>query len=268
MWIGVITLFPDMFKAVSEFGVTGRAIKRNLITLECWNPRDFTKDKYNTVDDRPYGGGAGMLMMVQPLKDAIYQAKQALQDRQFQTGEEITPPKVIYLSPQGRKLDQAGVETLAKNQNLILICGRYEGIDERLIATDVDEEWSIGDYVLTGGELPAMVLIDSIARFVPEVLGKAESAQADSFAQGLLDHPHYTRPELLDGLSVPEILLSGNHEQIRKWRLRESLKRTLQRRPELLESLALTEEQLQMLAEIKGESVVKPVKPRKKRKKL
>ena len=159
MWIGVISLFPEMFKAITEYGVTGRAIKQNLLQVRCWNPRDFTHDKHKTVDDRPYGGGPGMLMMVQPLKDAIDSAKEV-------AGEGA---KVIYLSPQGRKLDQQGVQTLASNQKLILICGRYEGVDERLIQSEVDEEWSIGDYVLTGGELPAMTLIDAVARFVPGV---------------------------------------------------------------------------------------------------
>ena len=159
MWIGVISLFPEMFKAITEFGVTGRAVKHNLLQVECWNPRDFTFDKYKTVDDRPYGGGPGMLMMVQPLRDAIHAAKAA-------AGEGA---KVIYLSPQGRKLDQGGVTELAQNQKLILVCGRYEGIDERLIQTEIDEEWSIGDYVLTGGELPAMTLIDAVARFIPGI---------------------------------------------------------------------------------------------------
>src|SRR5699024_2345717 len=182
MWIGVITLFPEMFKAITEFGVTSRAIKHELLQLHCWNPRDFTHDKHKTVDDRPYGGGPGMLMMVQPLRDAIQAAK-------AEAGDDA---KVIYLSPQGRKLNQAGVEQLAKNQKMILVCGRYEGIDERVIETEIDEEWSIGDYVLTGGELPAMTLIDAVARFVPGVLGKQASAEEDSFVDGLLDCPHYT----------------------------------------------------------------------------
>lgn len=241
MWIGVISLFPEMFKAITDFGVTARAVKQSLLQVECWNPREFTYDKHQTVDDRPYGGGPGMLMMVQPLKEAIQAAK-------AQAGE---GGKVIYLSPQGRKLDQQGVEQLAKNQKMILVCGRYEGIDERLIATEVDEEWSVGDYVLTGGELPAMILIDAVARFIPGVLGKQASAQEDSFVDGLLDCPHYTRPEVLDGLAVPPVLMSGNHEEIRKWRLKQSLLRTWLRRPELLEGLALTDEQTQLLNEIK-----------------
>ncbi|MBE2897554.1 tRNA (guanosine(37)-N1)-methyltransferase TrmD [Pasteurellaceae bacterium TAE3-ERU1] len=241
MWIGIITLFPEMFHAITDYGVTGRAVKHHLLEVQCWNPRDFTFDKHSTVDDRPYGGGPGMLMMVQPLRDAIHAAKQA-------AGEGV---KVIYLSPQGRKLDQRGVEQLSQNQKMILVCGRYEGIDERVIDAEIDEEWSIGDYVLTGGELPAMTLIDAVARFVPGVLGKQASREEDSFAQGLLDCPHYTRPEVLDGVAVPEVLLSGNHAEIRKWRLKQSLHRTLTRRPELLEGLALTDEQSVLLEQIK-----------------
>lgn len=239
MWIGVISLFPEMFRAITELGVTGRAVKSGLLQIECWNPRDFTHDKHRTVDDRPYGGGPGMLMMVQPLRDAIHAAKQAAGDG----------AKVIYLSPQGRKLTQAGVTELATNQKLILVAGRYEGIDERVIQTEVDEEWSIGDYVLSGGELPAMTLIDAVSRLVPGVLGDQASAEQDSFTDGLLDHPHYTRPELLDGLAVPEALTSGNHEVIRRWRLKQSLGRTWQRRPELINNLALTDEQESLLAE-------------------
>ncbi|OEG02282.1 tRNA (guanosine(37)-N1)-methyltransferase TrmD [Aeromonas caviae] len=239
MWIGVISLFPEMFRAITEHGVTGRAVKSGLLQIECWNPRDFTHDKHRTVDDRPYGGGPGMLMMVQPLRDAIHAAKQAAGDG----------AKVIYLSPQGRKLTQAGVTELAANQKLILVAGRYEGIDERVIQTEVDEEWSIGDYVLSGGELPAMTLIDAVSRLVPGVLGDQASAEQDSFTDGLLDHPHYTRPEVLDGLTVPEALTSGNHEVIRRWRLKQSLGRTWQRRPELINNLALTDEQESLLAE-------------------
>ncbi|WP_233141120.1 tRNA (guanosine(37)-N1)-methyltransferase TrmD [Aggregatibacter actinomycetemcomitans] len=243
MWIGVISLFPEMFKAITEYGVTGRAVKQDLLQVRCWNPRDFTHDKHKTVDDRPYGGGPGMLMVVQPLKDAIDAAKKV-------AGEGA---KVIYLSPQGRKLDQPGVEGLAQNQKLILLCGRYEGIDERLIETVVDEEWSVGDYVLTGGELPAMTLIDAVARFIPGVIGKQASAEEDSFAEGLLDCPHYTRPEVLDGLAVPPVLMSGHHEEIRKWRLKQSLLRTWLRRPELLEGLALTDEQRKLLKQAQAE---------------
>ncbi|RXJ71042.1 tRNA (guanosine(37)-N1)-methyltransferase TrmD [Veronia nyctiphanis] len=239
MWVGIISLFPEMFRAVTEFGVTGQAVKKGLLEVETWNPRDFTHDKHRTVDDRPYGGGPGMLMMVQPLRDAIHQAKKTAGGK----------AKVVYLSPQGRKLDQAGVEELAQNENLILICGRYEGVDERIIQTEVDEEWSIGDFVLSGGELPAMTLVDAVSRFVPGVLGDFASAEEDSFANGLLDCPHYTRPDELEGLEVPAVLKSGNHKDIRRWRLKQSLGRTWLRRPELLENLALTDEQELLLAE-------------------
>jgi tRNA (guanine37-N1)-methyltransferase len=238
MWIGVITLFPDMFKAITEQGVSGRAVKNGLIQVQCWNPRDFTHDKHRTVDDRPYGGGPGMLMMVQPLRDAITAAKAAAGGN----------AKVIYLSPQGRRLDQPGVEELSTNENFILICGRYEGIDERIITSLVDEEWSIGDYVLSGGELPAMTLIDAVSRLVPGVLGKMASAEQDSFSDGLLDCPHYTRPECLDGESVPSVLLSGNHENIKRWRSEQSLIRTFERRPDLINNLALTDQQEAILA--------------------
>ncbi|WP_102796064.1 tRNA (guanosine(37)-N1)-methyltransferase TrmD [Bowmanella denitrificans] len=239
----VVSLFPDMFDNFTQQGVFGRAVKSGLLQVECFNPRDFTHDKHRTVDDRPYGGGPGMLMMVQPLTDAIHAAKQA-------AGEN---PKVIYLSPQGNKLDQQGVRRLSETENLILVAGRYEGIDERVIEAEVDEEWSIGDYVLSGGELPAMVLMDAIARFVPGVLGHEQSAEQDSFNEGLLDCPHYTRPENLDGRLVPDILLSGNHEKIRQWRLKQSLGRTWQRRPELLNDLALTEEQKRLLRQFQDE---------------
>ncbi|MFJ5451187.1 tRNA (guanosine(37)-N1)-methyltransferase TrmD [Pectobacterium carotovorum] len=243
MWIGVISLFPEMFRAIADYGVTGRAVKNGLLNVQYWSPRDFTYDRHRTVDDRPYGGGPGMLMMVQPLRDAIHAAKAA-------AGEGV---KVIYLSPQGRKLDQQGVHQLATNQKMILVCGRYEGIDERVIKTEIDEEWSIGDYVLSGGELPAMTLIDSVARFIPGVLGHQASAEEDSFADGLLDCPHFTRPEILEGMDVPAVLLSGNHAEIRRWRLKQSLGRTWLRRPELLKSLALTDEQTRLLAEFQRE---------------
>ncbi|MDO6617509.1 MULTISPECIES: tRNA (guanosine(37)-N1)-methyltransferase TrmD [unclassified Shewanella] len=239
MRLGVVTLFPEMFRAVTDFGVTGRAVKNGLLELQTWNPRDFTHDRHNTVDDRPYGGGPGMLMMVQPLRDAIHAAKAAAGDG----------AKVIYLSPQGRKLDQQGVSELSKSTSLVLVCGRYEGVDERIIQSEIDEEWSIGDYVLSGGELPAMTLIDSVARLVPGVLGKQASAEQDSFSDGLLDCPHYTRPETLDGVGVPAVLLSGDHKKIRLWRLQQSLGRTFLRRPELFENLALTGEQKTLLAE-------------------
>lgn len=244
-WFGVISLFPEMFTAFSESGVTGRAVRSGIIDLACFSPRDFAHDKHSTVDDRPYGGGPGMLMMVQPLTDAIHAAKQA-------AGNDT---KVIYLSPQGRKLDQAAVKRLAQEDKLILVSGRYEGIDERVIQREIDEEVSIGDFVLSGGELPAMVLMDAVSRYIPGVLGHADSAEQDSFNHGLLDCPHYTRPEVLNGDAVPEVLLSGNHEKIRQWRLQQSLGRTWQRRPELLDSLALTEEQMTLLEAFKQEQM-------------
>ncbi|TDP01116.1 tRNA (guanosine(37)-N1)-methyltransferase TrmD [Marinomonas balearica] len=238
MKFGVISLFPEMFQSITQFGVTGRAIKSGLISVDFFNPRDFTHDKHRTVDDRPYGGGPGMLMKVQPLTDAIACAKQK------------TPnAKVIFLSPQGRTLTQEGVQQLANEAEIILVAGRYEGVDERLIQSQVDEEWSIGDFVLSGGELPAMVLMDSVFRMVPGVLGKQASADEDSFADGLLDCPHYTRPEVLDGEPVPPVLLSGNHEAIRRWRLKQKLARTWQRRPDLLQNLELDKEQQKLLEE-------------------
>ncbi|ARN75393.1 tRNA (guanosine(37)-N1)-methyltransferase TrmD [Oceanicoccus sagamiensis] len=239
MQIGVITLFPDMFAAITEHGISGRAVKQDLVTVQHWNPRDFTEDKHRTVDDRPYGGGPGMVMKVEPLRGAIQAAKEKL-------GSETT---VIYLSPQGRQLDQAGVEELASRENLILVAGRYEGIDERLVDTEIDEEWSIGDYVLSGGELAAMVLIDTVVRQIPGALGHDQSAQEDSFAEGLLDCPHYTRPEEFEGRPVPEVLMSGDHENIRRWRLQQALGRTWLRRRELIDNRELNAEEKALLAE-------------------
>ena len=239
MHIEVVTLFPEMFSAVSDNGVTGRAIQKGLVQLGTVNPRDFTRDRHNTVDDRPYGGGPGMVMMVEPLLAAIREAKKDLSDK----------AKVIYLSPQGRKLDQAGLQSLVEYEEIVLLCGRYEGIDERLIASEVDEEWSIGDYVISGGELAAMVLIDGVTRLVPGALGHEESAEQDSFMNGLLDTPHYTRPEALDGEAVPDVLLSGHHKNIEAWRLKQALGRTWLRRPDLLEKLTLNQAQEKLLAE-------------------
>ncbi|BDX03891.1 tRNA (guanine-N(1)-)-methyltransferase [Marinomonas pontica] len=227
-----------MFQAITQYGVTGRAIKSGLVEVDFFNPRDFTHDKHKTVDDRPYGGGPGMLMKVQPLKDAIARAKLL-----------VPNAKVIYLSPQGRTLTQEGVQQLAKQAEFILVAGRYEGVDERLIQSEIDEEWSIGDFVLSGGELPAMVLMDAVFRMVPGVLGKQASADEDSFSDGLLDCPHYTRPEVLNGEPVPSVLLSGNHEEIRRWRLKQKLGRTFQRRPDLLQNLELDKEQQLLLEE-------------------
>ena len=247
--IAVVTLFPEMFSAISDYGITSRAMKQELVELKIWNPRQYTQDRHQTVDDRPYGGGPGMLMMIQPLREAIAEAK-AWADCRESGGPGC---KVVYLSPQGRPLDQQGVTELAEAENLVLIAGRYEGIDERLIASEVDEEWSIGDYVLSGGELAAMVLIDSVTRLIPGALGHAQSAEQDSFTDGLLDCPHYTRPEVYEGQSVPEVLLSGNHERIRRWRLQQALGRTWQRRPDLLQKLDLTAEQQKLLTEFQAE---------------
>lgn len=228
MKVGVVTLFPEMFEAVKRHGITGRAVRDGLLDVRCFDPRDWAHDRHRTVDDKPYGGGPGMVMKVEPVRSAIVAAKEAL-----------PAARVIYLSPQGRRLDQAGVMELLDRQELILLAGRYEGIDERVVARDVDEEWSIGDYVLSGGELAAMVIIDAVCRLLPEALGDAESAQADSFFAGLLDHPHYTRPEVVGDQRVPDVLLSGNHEEIRRWRRQQALGRTHLRRPDLLEGQEL-----------------------------
>ncbi len=244
MQIDVVTLFPEMLAAVTDHGITGRAVRQGLVTVDCWNPRDFTEDKHRTVDDRPYGGGPGMVMKIEPLQKAIDAAK----------GKDDRAAKVIYLSPQGRKLDQAGVEELSGREKIILIAGRYEGIDERLIDMDVDEEWSIGDYVLSGGELAAMVMIDAVVRQLPGALGHEQSAQEDSFAEGLLDCPHFTRPESYQGRPVPEVLLSGNHKNIRRWRLKQALGRTWLRRRELIENRELTAEETELLASFIAES--------------
>ena len=234
----VISLFPDMLKAVTEFGVTGRAVVNGQLSVTAINPRDFTRDVHRTVDDRPYGGGPGMVMLTAPLREAVTAARAA-----------APGAKVLYLSPQGRRLDQAAVQQLAAQGSLILVAGRYEGVDERFIEAYVDQEWSIGDYVISGGELPAMVLIDAMARTLPGVLGHEDSAVQDSFADGLLDYPHYTRPEEIDGAAVPAVLLSGDHDRIRRWRLKQALGRTWKRRPDLLRSLQLDDEQQELLEE-------------------
>ena len=240
MKIALITLFPEMFAAVTDYGISGRAVKQGLLEITSYNPRDFTEDRHETVDDRPYGGGPGMVMMIEPLSRAISAAREWTDNKAL----------VVYLSPQGSVLNQSAVNGFAKQQSLILVAGRYEGIDERLIQMEVDEEWSIGDYVLSGGEVPAMVLLDALMRQLPGALGHQDSADQDSFADGLLDCPHYTRPEEYEGQGVPDVLLSGNHEKIRRWRLQQSLVRTQQRRPELLDRLKLNKEQQALLREV------------------
>jgi len=239
MWIGVVSLFPEMFKAVTEYGISRRAVENGLLTLEVWNPREFTEDKHRTVDDKPYGGGPGMLMKVQPLKDAINAAKSKAQAQ----------CPVIYLSPQGKPLEQADLASLAMLPEVILVAGRYEGIDERLIESAIDMEVSIGDFVASGGELPAMLLIDGVTRLLPGAVGDAGSVEQDSFSNGLLDYPQYTRPETEDGLTVPEVLMSGDHGQIARWRKMQSLGRTYEKRPDLISARTLTEEEKQLLDE-------------------
>lgn len=247
MRFALVSLFPEMFDAVAAHGVTGRAIDQGLVSLEHCNPRDYTRDRHRTVDDRPYGGGPGMLMMIDPLEQAIGAARESV-------GQQA---KVVYLSPQGRRFDHTKAVSLAAEPALILVAGRYEGVDERLIEAEVDEELSIGDYVLSGGELAAMVVIDAVTRQLPGVLGHELSAQEDSYADGLLDCPHYTRPEEYRGRKVPEVLLSGNHAMIRRWRLQQALGRTEQRRPDLLAERVLTPEEQDLLAAYRREQNLK-----------
>ena len=239
----VVTIFPEMFEIIHAGGVVGRALEKQLFTFNTWNPRDFTTDNRKTVDDRAYGGGPGMVMKFEPLRDAIRAAR----------ADAEIPARTLYLSPQGQLLNQQQVVEFSECPRLILVAGRYEGIDERLIEAEIDEEWSIGDYVLSGGELPALVLFDAVVRLLPGVLGHAESALQDSHMEGLLDCPHYTRPEWVEGREVPEVLQSGNHEAIRRWRLRQSLDRTRLRRPDLLEKADLDREQRLLLAELEQE---------------
>lgn len=238
MRIDVVTLFPPMIKNLADYGITGRAVKQGLLDLFTWNPRDYTRDMHHTVDDRPYGGGPGMVMMLPPLRDAIRAAREASHGS-----------RVIYLSPQGRKVDHRGLQELSNRPGLIMVCGRYEGIDERIIQAEIDEEWSIGDYVLSGGELAAMVMIDGITRLLPGALGHEDSASEDSFVDGLLDYPHFTRPEEVDGMGIPAVLKSGDHQAIQRWRNKQALGRTWLRRPDLLADAELDAEQQNLLAE-------------------
>lgn len=248
MRFDVITLFPEMFVAITQYGVTRRAAEQGRFALQTWNPRDFTSDNYRTVDDRPYGGGPGMVMLAEPLQKSIAAAKAAQKD----VG--IARSRVIHLSPQGKPLTHELVKELqACDEGLILLASRYEGVDERLIRQQVDEEISIGDYVLSGGELAAMVLVDSLVRQIPGVLGDDASAEQDSFVQGLLDCPHYTRPEVYNGEEVPAVLMSGHHAEIEKWRLKQALGRTWQRRPDLLAQRQLTKQEARLLAEYQQE---------------
>jgi|TARA_B110000211_G_C14073615_1_gene551052 tRNA (guanine37-N1)-methyltransferase len=240
--IDVITLFPEMVEQVIKYGVVGRAADQNLLDLECWNPRDYTVDKHRTVDDRPYGGGPGMLMKVQPLEETI----QAVRQKNPQA-------QLVYLSPQGKPVDQDMLAKQVDAGSVIFLCGRYEGIDERLVQQEVDQEWSIGDYVISGGELAAMVCIDAMTRLLPGALGHEQSAQQDSFSDGLLDYPHYTRPEEYNGIKVPEVLMNGNHRHIEDWRERQSLGRTWQKRPDLLKLIVLDDRQQALLNDFKDE---------------
>jgi tRNA (guanine37-N1)-methyltransferase len=240
--IDVITLFPEMVEQVVKYGVVGRAADQSLINLECWNPRNYTLDKHRTVDDRTYGGGPGMLMKVQPLEETI----QAVREKNPQA-------QLVYLSPQGKPVDQDMLAKQINTGSVIFLCGRYEGIDERLVQQEVDQEWSIGDYIISGGELAAMVCIDAMTRLIPGALGHEQSAQQDSFSDGLLDYPHYTRPEEYKGMKVPEVLMNGNHRHIEDWRERQSLGRTWQRRPDLLELKVLDDRQLALLNDFKDE---------------
>ena len=229
MQFDVLTLFPEMFAALTESGVTGRAFDRGICGVTLWNPRDFTQDRHRTVDDRPYGGGPGMVMLAKPLEEAI----DAAQKRQADAG--LPKPKVIYLSPQGKPLTHQRVEELAEESGLVLLCGRYEAVDQRLIDRCVDEEISVGDFVLSGGEIPAMALMDAVIRLLPGVMQDETSAENDSFVDGLLDCPHYTRPEAYEGQAVPPVLLSGNHKQIAEWRREQALQATLEKRPDLID---------------------------------
>ena len=241
MRFDIVTLFPEMFQAITEYGITRRAVSEQLVSLNYWDPRRYTTNIHQQVDDRPYGGGPGMVMQVAPLRAAIQQAKQA----------DSRPALTVYLSPQGKPIQQTHLVKLAQElPRLILICGRYEGVDQRVIEHDVDEQWSIGDYVLSGGELAAMVVIDGLTRLLPGALGDNESAVQDSFMQGLLDCPHYTRPPIIDGQAVPPVLLSGDHQAIQRWRLKQQLWQTQQQRPDLLERVPLSAELQALLEEV------------------
>lgn len=241
MRFDVITLFPEMVLQAAQIGVTGKAIQNAIVSLNVWNPRDYTHDKHKTVDDRPFGGGQGMVMKYQPLHDSVTAAKV----------DEKPDCRVIYLSPQGKQITQALLQEASELSQLILVAGRYEGLDERFIQRDCDEEWSLGDYVISGGELAALIVIDGITRLLPNVLGNQQSALQDSHSDGLLDYPQYTRPEVIDDIAVPEVLLGGNHAEIARWRMKQALGRTWQKRPDLLNKKTLSAEQERLLAQFK-----------------
>ena len=245
MRVSVVTLFPELVTAVARYGVTARAVERGLLELDCRNPRDYARDRHRRVDDRPYGGGPGMVMMYEPVGAAIAAARETID------GASLT----VHLSPQGRRIDQDDIRRLAQGPSLVMLCGRYEGVDERLVDAEVDEELSLGDYVLSGGELAAMVVIDAITRLIPGALGHEDSAGADSFSNGLLDCPHFTRPEKVAARRVPEVLISGDHGAIRRWRLKQSLGRTWERRPDLLRGRDLDAEEQTLLDEYMNEHV-------------
>ena len=238
MKIAVVSILPEMFSIMFDYGVSSRAIKRGLVKLAVFNPRDFTRDMHRTVDSRPYGGGPGMIMTVEPLKKAVAAARNWVSE---------SDTLVVYLSPQGHVLRHSEMKKSVKRQGLIMVAGRFEGVDERFIRLEVDEEWSIGDYILSGGELAAMVVSDAIIRLIPGALGHEDAAAQDSFSSGLLEHPQYARPTDVEGLKVPEVLLSGDHDRIRNWRLRQALIRTRSRRPDIFASLSLNEEQRDLI---------------------
>ncbi len=249
MFFAVISILPEMFAAMTDFGVVGRAIKRQQASISLINPRDFTTDNYRRIDERPFGGGPGMVMMAEPLEKAILHAKDLARQAGCRVDDGACP--VVYLSPQGKQLDEPSVVQMASLDGMILLCGRYEGIDERLLERYVDTEISIGDYVLTGGELPAMVVMDSVIRRLPQVMGDDLSAEQDSFVDGLLDCPHYTKPLDFHGDGVPKVLLSGHHANIAKWRFLQQVKRTQLRRPDLWEKFTPTKQQLKWLKDLK-----------------
>ena len=248
MQIRVVTLFPELVATATGFGVCGRAVQRGIVALEAVDPRDYTDDVHRTVDDRPYGGGPGMVLKFEPLRDAIRAAKTAVPDGS----------PVVFLSPQGRRFDQAAAERFATLPGIVLVAGRYEGFDERLLEAVADDEISLGDFVVSGGEIAAVAVIDAVVRLLPDVLGHEASAEQDSFADGLLDCPHYTRPDVVEGMQVPQVLRDGDHEAIRRWRLKQALGRTYVRRPDLLERRALTDEEQQLLHEYLAEQDLRP----------